>query len=108
MRRLQSFLGCVVCVAFLGCGGASESAPADEPVEETSGDEGLPLDESAAEREQLTPEECSARGGTIIGDPGDGSTHRPDFVCPSGAPPIGDVAAGSGAAGIEGAACCPE
>jgi len=49
----------------------------------------------------MAPESCTAQGGTVVGDPGDGSTHRPDFRCPSGKAPIGEVDQG-----IEGAVCC--
>lgn len=50
----------------------------------------------------MTVEECEARQGTVVGDIGDGAVHRPDYVCPSGEPPIGTVPSG-----IEGAVCCP-
>lgn len=50
----------------------------------------------------ITPEECTARGGTRVDDPGDGRTHRCDYRCPSGAAPIANVSFG-----IEGGACCP-
>lgn len=51
----------------------------------------------------LTTDECSACGGTVVLDPGDGRTHRPEFRCPDGSPSLGSVAFG-----FEGGACCPD
>ncbi|MCZ7684329.1 MAG: hypothetical protein M5U28_38365 [Sandaracinaceae bacterium] len=70
---------------------------------ETTGEESPPPDEQTAERPSLTAEECEQQGGTVVGDIGDGATHRPDYVCASGRPPIGNVALG-----VEGSVCCPE
>ncbi len=92
-RRLLSYL--VLALALGACSGGStsqeSSAPPPEPL--PSGDEN--------ERPLLTPEECAAQGGTLVGDIGDGATHRPDFLCPDGAPPIANVPLG-----IEGSVCC--
>ena len=49
----------------------------------------------------LEPAECEARGGTVIGDPGDGSVHRDG--CPEGQELLGSVNLG-----IEGGICCRE
>ncbi|NMO14552.1 hypothetical protein HPC49_02230 [Pyxidicoccus fallax] len=49
--------------------------------------------------ELLTPEECIARGGEAIGDPGDGSTHREG--CPDGREQLGSLEFGD-----EGGICC--
>ena len=87
MRLLQLIISCTFILAAVGCQGGQA----------TSGGDG------GAERDVISEEECAARGGTIVGDPGDGSTRRPDYVCPNGAPPIAEVQWG-----IEGAACCPE
>lgn len=99
--HLRSMFFTLLLSLASGCGSTSD-APADDAAQETSGDEGLPPDVEVVEREVLTEDECAERGGEIIGDPGDGRTHQPDFVCPSGVPPIGSVRSG-----IEGAACCP-
>ena len=48
----------------------------------------------------LTVEECEELG-TVVSDIGDGAVHDPDFLCPSGDPPVGTVPFG-----IEGAVCC--
>jgi hypothetical protein len=48
---------------------------------------------------RLTSEECVARGGRPIADPGDGSTHRDGC-------PWGDVKIASLDVGIEGGICC--
>jgi hypothetical protein len=47
----------------------------------------------------LSPAECEARGGEVVGDPGDGSTHRDG--CPNGRLKLGTVPIG-----IEGGICC--
>ena len=60
------------------------------------------------ERKALTQEECAAQSGNIVGDIGDGATHRSDYVCPSGKPPLGDIAPpAAGPIAIEGSVCCP-
>lgn len=58
--------------------------------------------------ETFTPAECEAAGGTVVGDPGDGSVHRPGYVCSeSGEPPIATVRNEEGGPiFIEGAVCC--
>ncbi|AKF05681.1 hypothetical protein [Sandaracinus amylolyticus] len=50
---------------------------------------------------RLTIEQCESCGGFVVGDPGDGRTHRADFRCPDGTPSMGSVSFG-----IEGGACC--
>lgn len=61
-----------------------------------------------AERAQLTDAECTDRGGTVVGDIGDGAIHRPDYRCPSGEAPLGTVVPTEGEPiAIEGAVCCP-
>jgi len=102
MRTLM--IGCVL-VLSVACGGARETEETTTETEtttvETTGDEALPPDQQTAERTTLTPEECTAQGGTQIGDIGDGATQRPDYLCPNGQPPLGSVPVG-----IEGSVCC--
>jgi hypothetical protein len=80
-------------VLLLACdkGGKTESPPKD------------------GERPSLSASDCEAKGGTVVGDIGDGAIHRPDYVCPeSGKPPIGTIAADPGGpVAIEGSVCCP-
>lgn len=59
--------------------------------------------QGTSERPHLTPEQCGELGGTLIGDPGDGTTRRPDFRCSDGSPSLGNVVFED-----EGGACCPE
>jgi hypothetical protein len=60
------------------------------------------------ERKVLTQKECEAQGGGAVGDIGDGATRRPDYLCPSGKPPLGNIAPPTGGPmAIEGAVCCP-
>lgn len=62
----------------------------------------------ASERPALTDAECQEKGGTVVGDIGDGAIHRPDYLCASGQPPLGSIrAAEGGPVAIEGAVCCP-
>lgn len=89
-------------LALAACGGSTteaEEPPPDEAVGEP--DEGLPPDEEIAERPSMTAEECEAAGGSVVGDIGDGAIHRPDYVCPSGQPPVGSIPLG-----VEGSVCC--
>jgi hypothetical protein len=59
-------------------------------------------------RKALSEEECAAQGGSVVGDIGDGATHRSDYVCSSGKAALGDIALPEeGPFPIEGAVCCP-
>ncbi len=88
-----------LAVALAGCGTSQppvQSPPTDNPAG------------SAAERRTLAQEECEAQGGSIMGDIGDGATHRPDYLCPSGKRPLGNIAPRPGGPiAVEGAVCCP-
>jgi hypothetical protein len=55
-----------------------------------------------------TRQECLARGGTIVGDIGDGAIHRPSYRCESnGEPPIGTIVYETNQPiAIEGEVCC--
>ncbi len=88
------------CLLALACGGDPEPTP--EPMDESSGEEMLPTGPTA-QRATLSADECESQGGTLVGDIGDGATHQPDYLCPSGQPPLGDVPLG-----IEGSVCCPQ
>ena len=50
----------------------------------------------------MNQQECE-KVGTVVGDPGDGRTRKPDFTCSNGKKPIGFVTLG-----IEGSVCCPK
>jgi len=76
--------GAVCC----GSGPTSEPAPAEE-------------------RPLVTNTECQARGGTVVGDIGDGAIHRPDYRCANGQPPLGTITAEQGEPiAVEGSVCC--
>ena len=91
-------------------------APQDNPqtaidneteIEGDLPDNGLPTDD-IADRPLLTRAECTADGGTIVGDIGDGSINDPDFLCPSGLPPLADISFLEGEPiATEGEVCCP-
>jgi hypothetical protein len=89
----------VIAVILAGCGASQpppQSSPAGDPAK------GVP------ERKALAQDQCEAQGGSAVGDIGDGATHRPDYVCPSGKPPLGDIAPPPGGPiSVEGSVCCP-
>lgn len=90
-----SSLGVVLFAGLAGCGGA-KTAP---PVE--SG--------GAAVNTELTAEACTAGGGEVVGDIGDGAIHRPGYLCPSGKAPTGPIRQPEGGPiAVEGAVCCPK
>jgi hypothetical protein len=85
-----------IAIALTACG-ASKPEPQNPPG---SGDKPV--------RKELTQEECTTHGGSVVGDIGDGATHRPDYVCSGGSPPLGNIAQPPGGPiAIEGAVCCP-
>lgn len=99
---MKSLLGAMLVMGLVvGCG--KKSAPPTEPepvVQEPAAEEPLPVDSEPAERPTMTAEECEAKG-TVVGDIGDGRTQQPDFRCPNGELPIGNVPLG-----VEGSVCC--
>jgi hypothetical protein len=87
-----------IALILAGCG-SSQPAQNPPPSAPTPGAPG---------RTALQQSECEAQGGTVVGDIGDGATQRPDYVCPSGKPPLGGIAPPAGGpTPIEGAVCCP-
>ncbi len=56
---------------------------------------------------QLSSEQCTAAGGIVIGDPGNGSVYRLDYRCPNGQAPLGTIFDGMDKPiATEGAVCC--
>lgn len=85
--------------------GTKTSTPTDEPTKpeptepEPAGD--------ATARPTMTDAECQAKGGSVVGDIGDGAIHRPDYRCANGQPPIGSIVATEGQpVAVEGSVCC--
>jgi hypothetical protein len=67
-----------------------------------------PQEPSTPERKALTQAQCEAQAGYVLGDIGDGATHRPDYLCPTGKPPLGDIVPPAGGPiAVEGSVCCP-
>ncbi len=111
---MRSVTGPIVAFLLLvgsnGCGGSQpppdapaeatpQPSPPAEPAASPSGD--------APSRANLTAEACEAGGGRVVGDIGDGAVHRPDYRCPSGAAPRGNITAPPGGPiGVEGSVCC--
>jgi hypothetical protein len=67
---------------------------------------GPPSPEQAAPT--YTAEQCTAAGGEVVGDIGDGAIHRPEYRCAkSGEPPLGAIVSEAGQpVAVEGAVCC--
>lgn len=113
MTNIKGFtvLSLLVAASAFACskGGApAEESPRDASTNEVSTDdtpsEGEP---GSPTRPELTSEECSAQGGEIIGDIGDGRIYEEAYLCPSGQAPTGNIVAGAGSAqAVEGAVCC--
>jgi len=101
MTKVSPF---VICLLLLGCG---SKPPAESPTAETPAE--APVEAPAqAERPAITADECTAQGGSVVGDIGDGAIHKPDYRCPSGAEPSGSIkSSGDAPVAVEGSVCCP-
>lgn len=102
----------VVVLGLVACSGSSSPPPAAVVQDGSTprGDATPPGPSPApAARPSLSEETCLEQGGSMVGDIGDGAVHRPEYVCPSGHPPLGSIVAGAGEPiGVEGAVCCPK
>ena len=111
-RTIGSVLALLLVSGVVACGGsqAQPEVPAEAAPGAAATAEPAPApEESAPSRPSLTSQECEAGGGTVVGDIGDGAIHRPDYHCPSGAPPSGNIKAPEGGpVAIEGSVCCPK
>ena len=64
-------------------------------------------DASDSPRPELSRAECTASGGMVIGDIGNGAIHEPDYRCSNGKPPLGTIVPQPGEPiAIEGEVCC--
>lgn len=98
----------VIALLLVGCG-SSQPSSENPPTSQTPSESPPTSEPAEGERTALTQQDCEAQGGTIVGDIGDGATQRPDYVCPSGKPPLGNIAPpAEGPTPIEGAVCCPQ
>ena len=93
-------------IAILLVGGCAKKQPAPEPPP-PSEDPGV-VDDGTRPPIGMSAFECTAKGGTVVGDIGDGAIHRPDYLCPdSGKPPLGPIEPQPGEpVAVEGAVCC--
>ena len=98
---MKRFLACALVLT--ACGSSSSgAATSDTTTSDTTSEEvAEPTETSGDERPSMTSEECTAAGGTMVGDIGDGAIHRPEYRCANGQPPIAMVPLG-----IEGSVCC--
>ena len=90
----------VLAVAACGSNQSSPSPQAPDPAPAPS--------EPAPTAKTMTADECTAAGGEVMGDIGDGAIHKPDYKCPkSGEAPLGHIKSAEGEPmGVEGAVCC--
>lgn len=83
-----------------------EGTKTSTPTNDTSKPEPQPTDDTTS-RPQMTNAECEAKGGSVVGDIGDGAIHRPDYKCANGQSPMGSIVAETGEpVAVEGAVCC--
>lgn len=94
MRTLALALALVAAA----CSGGSSTTPDPQPVSEPAPTEPAPTDPAAPADPAalMTPEDCTAKGGTVKGDIGDGKV-----ACDAGQRELGKVKTG-----IEGGVCC--
>lgn len=79
------------CGPFQGAGGVASGPDGDTEsgdFPDTDGGGGLPDSDSTGVATTgaawISHDDCIAEGGTVIGDPGDGSVFEPDYMCPDG------------------------
>jgi hypothetical protein len=97
---------CGALVLTAGCPTPKGEESTANPV--TPAEPSTPETAPEPTRESLTSAECQAKGGTVVGDIGDGAIHRPDYRCESGQPPLGTIQAEAGEpVAVEGSVCCP-
>lgn len=85
----------VIAGVLAGCSSRDTTPPAPAQAQEANG-------------ASLTADQCTAAGGEVVGDIGDGAIHRPEYRCPrSGQPPIGHIRSEPDEPmAIEGSVCC--
>ncbi len=108
MTKRTTLLAALALFTF-GCAKTGTDGPAPAPTGDAPADAtaGAPSD-APADRPALTDAECQAKGGTIVGDIGDGAIHKPDYKCEGGQPPLGSIRAeGDAPVAVEGSVCCP-
>ncbi len=87
-----------------------EASISGDPIEDVQPGETLPTpaEPGSPNRPELTSEDCTAHGGQVIGDIGDGAVYEEAYMCPSGEPPTGNIVPGNESSqAVEGAVCCP-
>jgi len=108
MRRRRDLVWAIGLASLLVCWMGCSSPPTTPPEAPAPAPTETERSPTETERQQLTSEQCEAQGGEVVGDIGDGATQRPDYVCPGGKPPTGNIAAPEGGPmPVEGAVCCP-
>lgn len=94
-------------VGFLLTTGCA-TKPADDSTSAAAAPVQVPARSAQPERPSMTTAECEAKGGRVVGDIGDGATHRPDYTCEGGPRPLADIRPAEGEPiATEGSVCCP-
>ena len=99
-KYLTAVLGVLLLLIFslTACDNSSTASGAKSPVSV----------ETPVDRPLLTRAQCEQSGGTVVGDPGDGSTQLPTYRCPNGSAPVANIRFLEGEPiSIEGSVCCP-
>lgn len=106
MKRSTLYLAGLGLMLALACNKGQDSPPPAPPESTTTPPP--PEATPAGDRPTLTQAECESRGGTVVGDIGDGAVHKPDYRCADGQPPLGSIRAeGDAPVAVEGSVCCP-
>jgi hypothetical protein len=106
MKRRPLAIAALGLLLAAGCPKSPDGGDTSAPKGETPkpDPEPAPTDDK---RPELTSAECQAKGGTIVGDIGDGAIHKPDYRCENGQPPLGTIKAeGDEPVAVEGSVCC--
>ncbi|MCR9164214.1 MAG: hypothetical protein ACE37F_17790 [Nannocystaceae bacterium] len=79
----------------------------DEPQQRTTMPQGFP-DGGPGPNANWTAAQCEAKGGSVVGDIGDGAIFKPDYTCPSsGKAPLATIEPEPGGPiAVEGSVCC--
>ena len=92
---------------LIGCANKGAGEPKGNSETPAQTDQPAPGNPDVTARPPMTSAECEAKGGSVVGDIGDGAIHRADYACEGGQPPIGSIKPAEGEPiAIEGSVCC--
>ncbi len=98
----------LLCASLFFCACGGSTPPATTAGDAPAAPAPATPAPAPATSDALTAADCEAKGGSVVGDIGDGAIHKPGYVCPeSGKPPLGSISAEPGGPiATEGAVCC--